>query len=68
MFKTGVLRGSIKSPTVRKSARFQIWKRLDKNESLESIKKNPPLMKNGVATKDSNIDIEHYQWGAWSKF
>lgn len=67
MFKTGVIRGSIKSPTVRKSARFQIWERLDKRESLKSIKENPPLMQNGVATKDSNIDIEHYQWDVWSK-
>ncbi|BBG58352.1 hypothetical protein [Providencia rustigianii] len=58
MFKTGLIRGSIKSPTVRKSARFQVWERLDKEESLKSIKENPPLMQNGVATKDSNIDIE----------
>ncbi|SUC35064.1 Uncharacterised protein [Providencia rustigianii] len=67
MFKTGLIRGSIKSPTVRKSARFQVWERLDKEESLKSIKENPPLMQNGVATKDSNIDIEYSQWVTWSK-
>ena len=68
MFKAGERRGSVISPIKPNSARYQIWERLKKGHSPESIKQDPPKKENGLPTLESNIDIEVDQFNRWEKY